>query len=338
MVGFPQAQIVDITGPMEILARARLPDRRPAYQVELIAEVAGPLTTTSGLSLIATRSLRDISDAELAGLDMLLISGGDGVDAQLTNDALLTFIKRAAIPARRVASVCSGSLLLAAAGLLDGRRAATHWTAIDWFRKTFPAVDVDGDAIYVRDGKFWSSAGITTGMDMALALIEEDLGRQAALGIARRMVMFLMRPGGQSQFSSQLAAQGVEDERIARVCRFIAENPAAPLTVPQLADTAGMSARNFARRFAEETGVTPAQFVERSRLDAACQMLAVQERSLERISREAGFGASERMRRSFLRHLGITPNRYRERFSTAQRDSAQPPHPPTQKEGNHVEH
>lgn len=338
MLGFPQAQIVDITGPLEILARARLPDRSPAYQVELIAEAAGPLTTTSGLSLIATRSIHDIDDVELAGLDMLLVTGGDGVDAQLGNEALIHFIKRAARPARRVASVCSGSLLLATAGLLDGRRAATHWSAIDWMRISFPAVDVDDDAIYVRDGKFWSSAGITTGMDMALALVEEDLGRDAALAIARRMVMFLMRPGGQSQFSSQLAAQGVEDDRIARVCQFIAANPSAPLTVPQLAETAGMSARNFARRFAEETGATPAQFVERSRLDAACQMLAAKERSLDSISRDAGFGASERMRRAFLRHLGITPNRYRERFSTARRESARRLHPATKKEDAHVEH
>lgn len=338
MLGYHDAQILDIAGPVEIFARARCANGEKAYQVELIAEQSRPLKTTSGIELLAMRDLATITDAELEGLDTLLISGGDGVAPQLNNAAVIDFIKRASSRARRVASVCSGSFLLAAAGLLDGRAAATHWGAIGWLKKLYPAVKVDEDAIYVRDGKFWSSAGITAGMDMSLALVEEDLGREEALSIARQLVMFLMRPGGQSQFSPQLAAQGIEDERLAKVCHFITAHPEEPLNVAQLAQVAGMSARNFARRFAEETGITPAQFVERARLDAACQMLATRDMSLEMIAMAAGFGPAERMRRSFIRHLGVTPNRYRERFSTARRDSARPYFPETQKDNRHVTH
>lgn len=340
MLGYVRAQIVDITGPMEIFARARLANGTPAYQVELVAPEAGALVTTSGIALMVPRGIDDVSAADLATLDTLLISGGEGVGQQMQEGRVIDFVRRAAGPARRVASVCSGSFLLAAAGLLHGRRASTHWEATRLLQKLYPDVLVDEDAIYVRDGKFWSSAGITAGMDMALALVEEDLGRDVALSIAREMVMFLMRPGGQSQFSPQLAAQGISDERIARVCQFITAHPAETLNVQQLADVARMSARNFARRFAEETGITPAQFVERARLDAACQMLAAQDKSLDMISRIVGFGPAERMRRSFLRHLGITPNRYRERFSTARRDSARPtlPHSSTAKGTAHVSH
>ena len=306
MLAYADAQILDIAGPLQILSTALLADGRPAYAVELVSAEPGPVMTTSGLALHAARTMDDIAPTDLATLDTLMVTGGLGSRAAMEDERILAFLRAAA------------------AGLLDGRRATTHWAYAPAMRRRFPAVTVEEDAIYVRDGKFWTSAGVTAGMDLALALIEEDLGRDAALLIARHHVMYLMRPGGQSQFSAQLAAQRVEDSRLARVCAFIVENPCADLSVPALAARAAMSERSFARRFAEETGITPAQFVERARLDEACRRLAGSDLSLDAVSADAGFGAAERMRRAFIRHLGVTPGRYRERFRTARRECGCP--------------
>lgn len=321
MLVYDAAQVLDIAGPIQLLSAAiTLPDGNPAYEIELVAEERGPVSTTSGLVLRVDRSIADVSPAELAGIDTLMVTGEQGSRAAMEDERLLAFVRRAAVPARRVVSICTGAIILAAAGLLDGRRATTHWAYAPTMRKRFPCVTVEEDAIYVRDGKFWTSAGVTAGMDLALALIEEDTGREMALTLARQHVMYLMRPGGQSQFSAQLAAQRVEDERLARVCSFVVENPCADLSVPALAARAAMSERSFARHFVAETGFTPAQFVERARLDEACRRLADGDHSLDAVSADAGFGAAERMRRAFIRHLGVTPGRYRERFRTARRD------------------
>ena len=321
MLAYADAQILDIAGPLQILSTALLADGRPAYAVELVSAEPGPVMTTSGLALHANRTMDEVTAADLAALDVLMVTGGLGSRVAMEDERLLAFVRKAAAPAARVVSICTGSVILASAGLLDGRRATTHWAYAPTMRQRFPAVTVEDDAIYVRDGKFWTSAGVTAGMDLALALIEEDLGRDAALLIARHHVMYLMRPGGQSQFSAQLAAQRVSDTRLSRVCAFIVENPRADLSVPALAARAAMSERSFARRFAEETGITPAQFVERARLDEACRRLAGSDLSLDAVSADAGFGAAERMRRAFIRHLGVTPGRYRERFRTARRDA-----------------
>lgn len=322
MLVYDDAQILDIAGPVQLLSAAMGASGSPAYTIELVAERRGPIGTTSGLALNAERSFADLTEGDLTSVDTFIVSGGYGSRREMENEAVLAFVREAAAPARRVVSICTGAVILAAAGLLDGRRAATHWAYAPTMRKRFPDVTVDDDAIYVRDGKFWTSAGVTAGMDLALALIEEDLGRDVALMLARHHVMYLMRPGGQSQFSAQLAAQHVGNERLARICAFIVENPGADLSVPALAARAAMSERSFARHFAAETGFTPAQFVERARLDEACRRLAREEASLDAISLEAGFGAAERMRRAFIRHLGVTPGRYRERFSTAKREPA----------------
>ncbi|MEQ8266647.1 MAG: GlxA family transcriptional regulator [Parvibaculum sp.] len=322
MLVYDAAQVLDIAGPIQLLSTAViLPGGAPAYDIELVAEERGPVSTTSGLVLRVDRSIEDVSAAELAGLDTLMVTGGQGSRAAMEDERLLAFVRRAALPARRVVSICTGAVILAAAGLLDGRRATTHWAYAPTMRRRFPSVTVEEDAIYVRDGKFWTSAGVTAGMDLALALIEEDTGREMALTLARQHVMYLMRPGGQSQFSAQLAAQHVEDERLARICAFVVENPRADLSVPALAARAAMSERSFARHFVAETGFTPAQFVERARLDEACRRLADGDHSLDAVSADAGFGAAERMRRAFIRHLGVTPGRYRERFRTARRDT-----------------
>lgn len=325
MLVYEDAQILDIAGPVQLLSAAiEVAAGAPAYAVELVAERRGPVGTTSGLSLTAGKSFADLTDQDLASVDTFIVSGGNGSRVEMENEALLEFTRRAAAPARRVVSICTGAVILAAAGLLDGRRAATHWAYAPTMRKRFPNVAVDDDAIYVRDGKFWTSAGVTAGMDLALALIEEDLGRDMALTLARHHVMYLMRPGGQSQFSAQLAAQHVGNERLARICAYIIENPCADLSVPALAALAAMSERSFARHFVSETGFTPAQFVERARLDEACRRLAGGNASLDVVSADAGFGAAERMRRAFIRHLGVTPGRYRERFRTSRRDAPLP--------------
>lgn len=322
MLGFDDAQILDIAGPLQILSSALTPDGAPAYACELVAAKAGPITTTSGLMLFAARAFGDLTHNELKAVDTFLVSGGQGTRVLEHDAATLNFIRRAASRAHRTASICTGALLLAAAGLLDGRRATTHWVFAPKLARDYPDVTVDGDAIFIRDGDVWTSAGVTAGMDLALALVEDDLGRDMALAIARQHVMYLMRPGGQSQFSAQLAAQGVDDERIAQVCSYIITNPCADLTVPHLAGVARMSERNFARRFTQSASMTPALFVERARLDEARRRLADAHVPLERVAHEAGFGQAERMRRAFIRHLGVTPNRYRERFQTARRPFA----------------
>ncbi|MDO8290171.1 MAG: DJ-1/PfpI family protein [Parvibaculum sp.] len=319
MLGFDDAQILDIAGPVQLFTAALRADETPHYAVELIAKVKGPMVTTSGLTLYAARGFDEISDDDLAGLDTFLISGGQGTRALQHDEATLAFIRRVHARARRTASICTGAILLAAAGLLDGKSATTHWAYAPKLARDYPNVQVDGDAIFTRAGNMFTSAGVTAGMDLALALIEDDLGRDTALAIARYHVMYLMRPGGQSQYSAQLAAQAVDDERIAQVCSYIIDNPRADLTVPHLAGIARMSERNFARRFAENAAMTPALFVERARLDEARRRLSDARVPLERVAHEAGFGQAERMRRAFLKHLGVTPNRYRERFRTTRR-------------------
>lgn len=318
-IGYEGANAVDIAGPFQLFASARGADGRPAYEVELVSAEPGAVLTTSGLVLQANRAIGQITDADLDGLDTLLVSGGEGSRGAMHDKRLTDFIARASGKARRTASICTGAILLAASGLLKGRRATTHWAYAESFAARFPDTTVDMDAIYVRDGNIWSSAGVTAGMDLALALIEEDLGRETALTLARHHVMYLMRPGGQSQFSAELAAQSAQDARISKVCRHIAENPQAALSVPALAGLAAMSERSFARHFTQETGFTPAQFVERARVDAACRALSSDDASFDNIAATSGFGTGQRMRRSFLRHLGVTPQRYRERFRTAQR-------------------
>lgn len=322
MLAFDQSQILDVTGPLEILASANELDRAapPPYRIELAAEQAGPIATTCGLRLHADRAFCDIRDDDLARVHTFMVAGGDGTIAALRNTALIDFVRRASHAAERVASVCSGSAILAAAGLLDGRRATTHWNAAPGMARAFPKVLMEPDAIYVRDGKFWSSAGITAGMDLAIALIEHDLGREAALSIARRHVLYMMRPGGQSQFSAELEAQRAGG-RTAKAVRFIAANLARDLSAPVLATASGLSERSLLRAFRAELNLTPADYVERARIDAARRKLAAPRARVERVAAACGFGSAETMRRAFQRVLGVSPADYRARFATADRSS-----------------
>jgi len=319
LVAFPDVQVLDVTGPLEVFANANrrleaLNDRRsPRYTVEIAAREAGPLRTTSGIELVASRALRDVRGP----IDTLLVAGGDGTRAALRDRALVDFIRRAAGRARRVASICSGTFLLAEAGLLDGRRATTHWAACAELAERYPKIHVETDPIFVRDGKMWSSAGVCAGMDLALALAEQDHGRELALTVAQWMVLFLKRPGGQSQFSVGLAAQATEHERIRELQAWAQAHLASDLGIAKLAKRVAMSPRNFARVFAREVGETPARWVERARVEAARRALEESDDGVEAIASRCGFGTAETMRRAFLRQLRVGPSAYRARFRSA---------------------
>lgn len=277
-----------------------------------------PLVTASaGLGLAAQR----LSDPATP-VDTLIIAGGIGIASACDNAALIRWIRSRARAARRIASVCTGAFLLASAGLLDGRRAVTHWQRCAEFARRFPAVRLEPDPIFVRDGDIWTSAGVTAGIDLALALVEADLGRPVALAVARQLVVFLKRPGGQAQFSATLALQQ-GDARFEELHAWIADNLRRDLSVASLADAASMSERSFVRHYRRATGLTPARAIERIRVEAARQVLE-QGLPVKRVAARCGFGSEETMRRSFLRLLGATPQAYRERFSSGRSPGAAP--------------
>jgi transcriptional regulator GlxA family with amidase domain len=252
--------------------------------------------------------------------DTLVVAGGQGARAAVADRELIAWLREAAPRVRRLASVCTGAFLLAEAGLLDGRRATTHWRACAALARDYPRVRVDPDPIFVRDGNVYTSAGVTSGMDLALALVEEDHGREVALGVARGLVLFLKRPGGQSQFSAQLSAQLASRQPIQELQAWIVENVHRDLSVDALAARAGMSPRNFARVFTREVGATPARFVEIARVEAARRRLEEEGgRGVEAVASECGFGSAETLRRAFLRRLRVSPADYRARFQPAGR-------------------
>lgn len=313
MVGYNQAQIIDIVGPMQILSAVKDLGHQ-GYDLTLTARDTGEIRTSSGIRLGVDKTFEDFSDGDLEDLDTLMIAGGDGTIPAMQDAALLGFLRRAARHADRLVSICSGVAILAQAGLIRGKRVATHWDICDEVADAFPDLTVDRDAIFVRDGRLWSSAGVTAGMDLALALIDEDWGHNIAVEIAKRHVLYMIRPGGQSQFSTVLEAQAQEQGRLGSLLKWITENPGGDLSVPSLAARAGMSERTLARVFATETDETPAQFVERVRIDAARQALQDSAATIDQIAYACGFGNTERMRRSFHRRLGVGPQAYRDRF------------------------
>lgn len=313
LVGFEGASALDITGPCEVFAAASSMAPESAalpYRMVLLADQAGPFRTASGLSLVADRSWRDYHDKP----DTLLVAGGPNVTPLVGDDDFLEWLRGMAGKACRIGSVCTGAFALAEAGLLDGRRATTHWDAAERLADDYPQVTVEPDAIYVKDGNIYTSAGVTAGMDLALALVEEDLGRQTALAVARQLVMFLKRPGGQSQFSSRLQAQAIEGSRLSSLLSWLAENYRQALNVEEMASRAAMSKRTFCRVFVAETGVTPALYLERLRLEHAVSLLEASRISLGAAAQECGFSGDEQLRRAFRRHRGITPQEYRDRF------------------------
>jgi transcriptional regulator GlxA family with amidase domain len=308
---FPGVQILDFTGPASVFDAAARLSKSDAYQCSLVGAKTGRIDASGGVGFCADASFAEFD----TDIDTLIVPGGLGVARAREDAGLIEFIQRQANRARRVVSVCTGALILAEAGLLDGKRVATHWNSCKRLATEFPRVQVEPDSIFVKDANTWTSAGVTAGIDLALALVEEDLGRKVALACARWLVMFLRRPGGQSQFSSELAAQSVEHEPIRRLQEWIVGNLMEDLSVPGLAARAGMSPRNFARVFLRETESTPAGFVELVRVETARRLL-VEHTSMpvDEVSRACGFGTAEQMRRAFHRRLGINAQQYRERF------------------------
>ena len=313
LVVFPGFQGLDLIGPVEVLHAAGDELGHPAYRLLVTASARGPVATASGITMAADWSI----DEHDEHIDTLMVVGGDGTYGAVVDDHLVSHVARLARGARRVTSVCSGAFVLAQAGLLDGRRATTHWRVCDLLASSYPSVQVEPDPIYVRDGNVYTSAGVTAGMDLALALVEEDHGRDVALAIARRMVLFLRRPGNQSQFSAPLQAQAAEHDGIRAALHHVVEHPDADCSVAALARVALMSERNFARCFTTEVGVTPARYVERVRTETARRLLEEGDLGVEAIAGAAGFGTAETMRRTFLRLLRTSPTEYRRRFRAA---------------------
>src|SRR5215470_3683912 len=317
MLGYPDAQVLDITGPLEVFGRASRwirdhgVSRDPAYKVEIVAPRAGPFATSSGIRLIAERAYQQVRSA-----DTLLIAGGMG-GRSLEGDApLLEWLRGIAPRVARLGSICTGALILAHSGLLRGRRATTHWAYLRELQGVLGA-GVCADAIYIRDGSIYTSAGVTAGMDMALAMLEQDWGTPVALAVARELVLFLKRPGGQSQFSDHLAAQFSEDSTLKDLQLWMLEHLQEDLSVARLAERAAMSQRNLARHFLATTGVAPGQYVRQLRINAARQKLEQTPLRVSQIARRCGFGSEESLRRNFVAALGVSPAAYRERFRGA---------------------
>lgn len=312
VLAFPDVQLLDVTGPFQVLASANTIAREagqpPHYLLNVVSPVSGPIVSSSGLALVTG----ELPPADQP-LDTLIIAGGAGVHVAYRDRALVDWVRQRAAVARRVTSVCSGAFLLAATGLLDGRRATTHWSRCAQLAAEFPVVRVEPDPIYVNDGPIWTSAGVTAGIDMALALLEADLGRAVATMVAQQLVVFAKRPGGQAQFSAGLALAG-SDATFDRLHDWMKRNLRGNLAVPALAEQAGMSERSFLRHYRIVTGGTPARAVERVRVEAARQALGETKLPVKRIARDCGFGSEETMRRSFLRVLAVPPQVYRERF------------------------
>jgi transcriptional regulator GlxA family with amidase domain len=299
----PPVQILDLTGPFEVFARCG------GYRVELVTSSDDAVvSSSSGLAVAGARHYRGLRGA----VDTLLVPGGDGAEDLRCDARFLAWLARMAPTVRRVGSICTGTFVLAAAGILDGRRATTHWGWCERLAREYPAVQVDRDPIFVQDGNVFTSAGITAGIDLALALVEKDQGRSRAKTIARELVMYARRQGGQSQFSEFLPSGSETRRSIESLQLWITGNLRRDLSVAALASRCAMSPRHFARVFAAETGITPARFVERMRVMAARELLEDSSLGLKRVAERCGFGGVDSMRRSFLRTLAVTPSRYRE--------------------------
>ena len=313
IVVFPGVQTLDAVGPYEVFAGAtRVAGAfglASGYRMFLLSTDGQPVRAESGVGL-CTEPLPDAT----ARFDTLVLPGGDGARAARSDATLMAWIGAVAPRCRRVATVCTGSFLAAEAGLLNGRRVTTHWARADQLAAEYPALQVDADPIYIRDGKIWTSAGVTAGIDLALALVLDDLGVEVAQTVARWLVMFLHRPGGQTQFASPVWVPRAERSRVRAVQALVESAPGDDHRLPNLAAAAAMSVRHFARVFTAEVGETPGRFVERVRLEAARHELEVTDDTLDVIATRCGLGTSETLRRVFQRRLKVAPDAYRQRF------------------------
>ncbi|WP_342629930.1 GlxA family transcriptional regulator [Nguyenibacter vanlangensis] len=311
ILAFPNVQLLDVTGPLQVFGSANIAvrhsGRAAAFYAPVMIAAQSVVTSSSGLGLVA----QPLPPMTLP-VDTLLVAGGIGVNEAAANPILVNWLRNRAQAARRVASICTGAFLLAEAGLLDNRRAVTHWSRCAELAQRFPAISVEPDPIFIRDGTTWTSAGVTAGIDLALAQVESDLGRDVALAVARDLVVFLKRPGGQAQFSTLLALQ-MGGGRFDTLHSWMATNLASDLTLSRLAEQAGMSERSFSRHYVRATGRTPLRAVEELRVEAACRLLA-ETAPIKRIAERCGFGSEETLRRGFLRCLSTTPGDYRDHF------------------------
>jgi transcriptional regulator GlxA family with amidase domain len=315
ILAFANVQLLDVAGPLQVFASANVQAAENGlptpYSPMVIAKAHGNVVSSAGLGLL-THPLPQ------AASDTLIIAGGRGVHTALKDRPLLQWVRAQATSARRVASVCTGAFLLAEAGVLDGHRVVTHWDSCEQLARCYPALQVDPEPIFINQGALWTSAGVTAGIDLALALVEADLGRDIALAVARDLVVFLKRPGGQSQFSTALSMQHAtrsQDSRFADLHAWILDNLASDLSVATLAAQVGMSERSFVRHYRGHTGNTPARAIEQLRVEAARRLLGDSALPIKRIADRCGFGTEETLRRSFLRAVSVTPQAYRERFS-----------------------
>ena len=314
LVAPPNAQSLDVSGPFDAFLEAnRQSGGRVAYEVRLLSITRDRTVRAGGLSLVADSTIFD----DHRPVDTLLVCGTPDYAQAYEHTEGQDWLRRRCPEARRYGSVCTGAFYLGAAGLLDGCSATTHWQHATELAERFPAAKVIPDQIYVVDGALYTSAGVTAGIDMALKLIEDDYGRELALAVARRLVVFLKRPGGQSQFSAHLAAQVAPEGRIQALQHWILEHLSVDLSLTVLADRAAMSVRNLTRVFQSETGMTPADFVEIARVDAARRLLEDSDLPLQRVASRCGFGAPDTMRRAFMRRIGTGPADYRDRFRSS---------------------
>jgi transcriptional regulator GlxA family with amidase domain len=315
---FPDAEVLDVCGPLGVFAnadyqlRATGRNTERGYEARVIAAAPGLVRTQCGLQIMATHGC-----AETQQLDTLIVAGGIGAEAACADAVLVNWLEFMAPRVRRLASVCSGTFLLAAAGLLNDRRVTTHWMFCDRLSELYPSLRIDPDLIFVRDGHVYTSGGVTSGIDLALALVEEDLGREIAMAVARILVVFLRRPGGQTQFSPFLFTEAKARKDIRELQTWILAHPAERLDIASLADRLAMSPRSLSRNFRSQTGLTPAKFVEQARVESARCRLEQTALPAETIAADCGFGTAERMRRSFRRVLSVGPQEYRSRFQSA---------------------
>ena len=309
MATFDSAQILDVTGPLEVFSTASRFLEPASYRTEVVTTRGGPVMASCGLEF-ASSPIADVSGP----VDTLMVAGGTGMYVATADQELLDHVRRLAVDARRVTSVCSGAFVLAEAGLLEGRRATTHWDACGLLDDRYEGITVDADAIYVRDGNVWTSAGVTAGIDLALALVADDHGHAAAATVARRLVVYLQRSGGQAQFSSLLAAQAADTAPVRDLLSWMRDHLTDDLSVAGLARKLNLSQRQFSRVFKSEVGVTAADHVEAVRLESACGLLETTNRTIEQIARTCGFGTPETMNRTFRRRLNTTPGDHRHHF------------------------
>lgn len=314
IIGFEGFQALDIIGPMEVFAVANLhspPGSKP-YRITLASQEGGELVSHAGLRLAGTVAFKDLP----AKIDTIVIAGGNEqvLRAAATDEALLRWLAERATHTRRLASVCVGAFLLAASGLLNGRRATTHWSYCDLLQSLFPEIQVEPDAIYIAEPPLYTSAGVTAGIDLCLSMVEADCGPTVALAVARELVLFMHRAGGQSQFSTGLQIQLNTTPRLRSLLTALIEDPTGDLSGPVLADRVCMSERTFSRTFRKETGLTPANFVEMARVERAKTLLETSSWPLERIAELSGFSSMDTLHRAFQKRVGVTPGSYRDRF------------------------